>query len=186
MKSRMRSSVRAVLSVFTLLFFFSVVSAHNAYGGSISGKVTGPDGTTPLEGIQATAYLWNGDWWEWTESDDTDNNGSYTISGLSAGTYLVEFRDWDGNYVSEYYDNALDEDSATEITVTAEGTVKNINASLAQAGKISGKVTGPDGTTPLEGIQAAAYLWNGYWWDWIEASDFTDNNGNYMIGGLLP
>ena len=98
----------------------------------ISGTVTGPDGTTPLQGIQATAYRWSGSWWDWVSSDDTDASGSYSIGELPAGTYRVEFQDWqNGDYITEVYDDAADLDSGTDIVVPAETTVTGIDASLA-------------------------------------------------------
>ena len=118
----------------------------------ISGRVTGPDGIMPLQGIQATAYRWSDSGWDWIQAVDTDANGNYTIGGLPAGTYRVEFNDWqNGDYLSEVYDNVSDWDSGTDIVVAAETTVTDIDASLGIASKISGRVTGPDGTTPLQG-----------------------------------
>ena len=150
----------------------------------ISGTVTGPDGTTPLQGIQATAYRWSGSWWDQVSSDDTDASGSYSIGELPAGTYRVEFQDWqNGDYITEVYDDAADLDSGTDIVVPAETTVTGIDASLANASRISGTVTGPDGTTPLQGIQATAYRWSGSWWDQV-SSDDTDASGSYSIGEL--
>ncbi len=156
----------------------------NDVTSKISGTVTGPDGTTPLQGIEATAYQWTGSWWEWFNSGYTDANGEYTIGGLPAGTYRVQFEDWqNGDYLTEVYDNAPDLDSGTDIVVPAETTVTGIDASLANASKISGTVTGPDGTTPLQGIEATAYQWTGSWWEWFN-SGYTDANGEYTIGGL--
>ena len=59
----------------------------NDVTSKISGTVTGPDGITPLQGIQAAAYRWSGSWWDWVQSGDTDPSGNYTIGGLPAGTY---------------------------------------------------------------------------------------------------
>ena len=104
----------------------------NDVTSKISGTVTGPDGTTPLQGIEATAYQWTGSWWEWFNSGYTDANGEYTIGGLPAGTYRVQFEDWqNGDYLTEVYDNAPDLDSGTDIVVPAETTVTGIDASLA-------------------------------------------------------
>jgi hypothetical protein len=127
------------------------INALLANASKISGTVTGSDGTTLLQDIQATAYRWNDSvaYWEWMQLRSyTDDNGEYTIGSLPAGTYRVQFGDWNGDYLSEFYDNAPDLDSGTDIVVPAETTVTGIDASLANASKISGTVTGPDGTTP--------------------------------------
>ena len=163
------------------------INASLEQAGHISGTVTGPDGTTPLQNIEVSAYQWNAanSWWDQISGANTDAAGNYDISGLPSGTYRVEFRDWNGTYVTEWYDNQPDLDSATDITVNAPTTTSGINASLEQAGHISGTVTGPDGTTPLQNINVRAYQWNAAnsWWDEINDA-YTDAAGNYDIGGL--
>lgn len=160
----------------------SNVNASLEMAATISGTVTGPDGLTPLGGIKATAYPQNGSSWNYRESVsfDTDTNGNYIISGLAAGTYRVKFTS--DNYQTEFYDNAIDLDSAQDIIVAAGETAANINASLAIAAKISGNVTGPDGSTPLPGF-ATLLQWDGS--EWLEARfTFVDMDGHYSFGGL--
>jgi M6 family metalloprotease-like protein len=155
--------------------------------GSISGTVTGSDGTTPLENIQATAMTWNPseEFWEWAGSLNTDGDGNYNIGGLLSGAYRLEFRDWSGQYVTEYYNNQASLDAADDIVVVEGQTVTGINASLAVAGRIQGTVYGPDGLTPLENIQVCAYTWDaGGWWRGVGCL-YTNSAGNYNIGGLL-
>ena len=150
----------------------------------ISGTITGPDTITPLAGILAEAYWWNGSWWSWIASTNTDTHGKYAFANLVAGTYRVEFSDWEnGNHAPEAYNDAVDLDSATDIVVPGATTVTSIDASLAVASRISGTVTGPDTITPLVGIQASAYRWTGAWWNWIN-SGATDTNGTFTIGSL--
>ena len=89
-------------------FVFSALlvsfAAGQAQSGTISGRVTGPNGTTPLEEIEVTAYRWNDHFWdsvdyryragwEWVNSDGTDVNGNYSIPDLAAGRYRIEFAD---------------------------------------------------------------------------------------------
>ena len=161
----------------------SGIDASLAIASKISGKVTGPDGSTPLAGIHVEARQWDEDWWQGRGWGATDAEGNYTIGGLSSGIYRIAFFDWEGQYINEVYDDAADMESGTDIDVPLETTVTNINASLAVASRISGSVTGPDGTNPLADINAAAYRWSGSSWDWWE-SGVTDENGDYEIGGL--
>ena len=150
----------------------------------ISGTVTGPDGFTPLPDIRADAYVWTGSDWDRVGNDGvTDSAGAYLVSGLPAGTYRLQFYDLVGTYLDEYYNNAYTIDSAADIPVAADTTVTDIDISLALASSISGTVTGPDGSTPLEYVSATASRWDGT--NWIEvASANTDANGQYTIGWL--
>ncbi|MDR7112500.1 uncharacterized protein with LGFP repeats [Microbacterium trichothecenolyticum] len=88
--------------------------------------------------------------------------GEYTISGLLAGDYRVQFSAssyWDSeaqrsvpvNLISEYYDNASDF-AAAELVTTGPGTpATGIDALLEQGGSISGTLTDVDGA-PVEGV----------------------------------
>jgi len=154
---------------------------------NITGTVTGPGGVTPLEDIHVRAYHWNGtnSYWESVGSSDTDVDGSYDIGGLASGTYRVEFRDYNDNYLKEYYNNKSSLDSADDISVTVPQTVTGIDASLALGGHITGTVTGPDGVTPLEDVYVRFYHWNesNSNWEYVGYSD-TDVDGSYDVGGL--
>jgi hypothetical protein len=158
----------------------------------ISGTITGPNGTTPLPGLYALAHRQVGEgpfaYWEALAYATTGVDGTYTIRGLESDTYRVEFSDFDGgDYQTEYYDNALDVDSAADIMVASTTTVTAINTSLALASKITGTVTGPDGNIRLEGMLVSAYRLNqtvspSVW----ESVDFavTLADGTYEFGGL--
>jgi hypothetical protein len=161
----------------------SGINASLGVAAKITGRVTGPNGTTPVFDADVTAYRWNGNDWDWLDRDDTDTNGVYAILGLPAGTYRVEFEDYNGQYVGEYYNDAADLDSATDIAVAAGATVGNINASLARAASIAGRVTAPNGVTPLADVDVMAYTFDGSWWN-VEGWDSTDTNGEYRLTGL--
>ena len=161
------------------------IDASLTDGAEISGTVTGPDGMMALEGIYVGAYSWNSEdqCWDGIALANTAVDGQYEISGLAAGTYRVQFSG-NGDYLGEVYNDAADLDAGQDIPVPASATVENIDASLALASKISGMVTGPDGTTALEDIHVVAYSWNSEgWWDWIQSAN-TDAAGEYEIGGL--
>ncbi len=169
-----------------------VLNISNDVSSHLSGRVTASDGTTPLQGIIAQASFWNGNWWEQAGWDFTDATGDYTIRGLTGGTYRVGFMDWENRngtveYLSEYYDNSEDLFTATDITVPPNSTASNINASLTSAAKLSGTVTGPDGSTPLEDIMVTLFQWNlsASDWDWV-AEAATGSSGDYVVGGLHP
>ncbi|NCD23650.1 MAG: PEGA domain-containing protein, partial [Spartobacteria bacterium] len=160
------------------------IDAVLSEGAKITGTVTGPDGITPLENIQVVAYSWNSEYgyWEWITSANTGADGSYEIGGLAPETYRVEFQG-SGYYQGQYFDGATDVYEAQDILVIGSETVGDIDASLAAAGKIAGKVTQSDGTTGLADAYAESYLWNGSYWQDI-GRDWADADGFYEIGGL--
>lgn len=169
-----------------------VLNVTNDASASVSGTVTTADGVTPLPDILVQANRWDGSWGEKTAWAFTDAAGHYTLRGLSADTYHVVFYDWPHRnstieYLTEYYDNSLGEHSATDLVVTNGESIANINASLAEASKISGAVTGPDGVTPLPGIHVWIAIWDDDWQDWyIRDEADTDENGRYLGEGLYP
>ncbi len=162
------------------------IDASLAVGSSIAGKITGPDGVTPLAGIEVSASVWSGSEWYWMAWVDSDSSGNYVIAGLPVGNYMIGFYDSSGGYARETYDNVVSSWEGTEIVIASAGqTVSGIDASLSTASSISGKITGPDGTTPLENIEAEAWIWDGGDWSWL-AWGFSDSNGNYTLAGLPP
>ena len=156
-------------------------------GASIAGTVTGPGGNPLLQGIEAVAYRWSETWgyWEWMGAAQTDATGHYAIEGLPSGIYRVQFTDGSGDYLEEFYNNAVALETGADIIVSAKTMVAGIDVSLANASKIAGTVTGPGEIAPLKGIEAAAYRWNGSWeyWEWMGGVQ-TDVGGHYTIGGL--
>ena len=156
------------------------VDAVLAAYGHIAGQVTGPTGA-PLPDIYVTIYRFTSGAWSFWRSDSTDTTGRYDIGGLTTGTYRVQFQDYSQNYIEEYYDNAADVNSATDVAVTS-GETTTVNAALATYGHIAGQVTGPTGT-PLPDIYVTIYRFaSGAWSGW--RSDSTDTTGHYDIGGL--
>ena len=175
----------------TFIFLVGLMlSSTLSQAGSISGTVTGPDETTPLENIYVIAYqrIDDGDGGNWIFAQVTTTNleGSYSLGGLAGGIYQVHFYGT-SDYVGEYYDNATMLGAGTDIPVAAATTVSGINASLATASRITGTVTGPDDSTPLENINVMAYQWiddgAGGGWSPVDASS-TAADGSYVLGGL--
>ncbi|MGI6100397.1 MAG: MSCRAMM family protein, partial [Kiritimatiellia bacterium] len=171
---------RALLASFGLCALLAAPS----YAANITGRVTGSDGTTPLTNVWVA--VWRNNEWGWMPANSafTDANGEYDVGGLSAGTYRMSFRDFIFDHASEYYDKAYSLHEATDIPVAEGATVSGINTSLAAASHIKGRVTGPDGTTPLTNVCVTAYRYSeGDGWDWW-SSACTDANGDYDIGRL--
>ena len=84
----------------------------------------------------------------WSSCVPTAANGTYTVSGLAAGSYRLYFSSpYSENLVSEYYNNTLGWNTATLIVV-GSGALTGYDASLAAGGSMSGTlVRDADGTT---------------------------------------
>ncbi|MDQ0576292.1 FG-GAP-like repeat-containing protein [Agromyces albus] len=104
------------------------IDATLALGGTISGRISRPDG--PVEEWAANAVLWmlNDGTWEIVVpyAGRTDADGEYSFRGLHPGTYKVQFNERGG--VVEYYDNVQDLASARELVIVDHETIPDVDA----------------------------------------------------------
>ena len=105
----------------------SGIDFYLAKAGSISGHVYEEDGVTPIAGSSVYAFPITGD--RPGAGANTSPDGSYTIEGLPSGNYKVQVTV--SNHVAEYYNNAPDEASATEVTVNAPNNTPGIDFALS-------------------------------------------------------
>lgn len=156
----------------------------------ITGAVYSEAGA-PLSGIRAVAYVYeaNGDYYRETAGTfRSDATGHYTISGLLEGVYRVRFQDdLTRFYRTEFYDNAPDLDSGTDISVAASSLITGIDARLAATGGITGVVTDGNGF-PVELISVAVHRLvdaqnQPPYWAQIAGGE-SGANGMYAVYGL--
>ena len=149
------------------------VDAALVDGGSISGTVTGPEG--PVDGlfVQVTDGALS-----WSAASALD--GTYTVTGLPEGSYVVQFDAGDLGLVTEYYDDVLDADDATPVVVGVGEDRAGIDAVLARGATISGVVTGPDG--PVADVWVSAWGLDGIG----QGGASTAAAGTYTMTGLAP
>ncbi|MFZ4658711.1 MAG: carboxypeptidase regulatory-like domain-containing protein [Caldilineaceae bacterium] len=159
-------------------------------GGRITGKVLNRAGA-PLAGIEVTLYndfLQCGAGYavSYIQETPTDANGLYTISGLQAGLYRLQFDDPNKQYKTTYYPTANKLENATDLTVALEQTLTNLNVTLDErnGGTIAGKVTNAGGVG-LARIEVDAYQYNqaGDYWAYVDATA-TITDGAYLLAGL--
>ncbi len=112
--------------------------------GSITGTVTYAGGSGPPEGFNVTAYR-SDDWIQVAYDRSDPITGDYDLDGLPTGDYRVYFRDDLGDYVPEYYDDQLTFAAGLDVHVNAPDVTSGIDAELALAGRITGRVTDADG-----------------------------------------
>jgi len=168
------------LLIAVLLLILGVVplSAAAADGtGSISGTVRDPSGN-PIVGVSVTALLPD---LSVVQFRSTGADGTYLIDGLPAGdSWTVYFSDPSGGYTAEWYDDAEDQGSATAVSVIAGSSTSGIDAVLAAAGGITGRVTDGAGD-PIDGVSVSAWLPGSS----VSASQgTTEADGTYSVGGL--
>jgi uncharacterized repeat protein (TIGR01451 family) len=137
-------------------------------GASISGTLTDADGN----GIDRGWATAEGP--VWTEVR-TRSDGTYTLSGLTPGEYVVSFTG--RGSLPEYFDDVTDVEDATPVSVEADGSVTGIDASLSRGATISGTVTDEDGL-PVAGVRVDA---DGPTWSWTTSGP----DGRYTVSGLV-
>jgi hypothetical protein len=161
-----------------------------AGAGSVSGTVTDAAGTQ--HGLSSVGVMVTSRSTSAYQSAETAADGSYTVTGLAAGTdYEVCFyasgatggsSDAVG-YVNECYDNQPAAGTLTPVTVTAGATRTGINGSLGGAGAVSGTVTDAGGTHHglAEVLVRVTSVSAG-----TSGSARTKGDGSYAVTGLAP
>jgi len=155
------------------------INAVLADGGSINGRVTNSTGTIGIENVDIQIRDLNQNWFPGT---NTDSDGYYTINGLPAGDYKIEFRTYStpGNYVGEWYNDKNSFESADVVSVVVSQTTLGIDAQLADGGAVSGRVTDASGTVGIADVYVNICDLDQYWLHCVG----TDNDGYYTIYGV--
>lgn len=161
-------------------------------GGGISGKVTNPANQAVADVIVSAWQPQVNDAgdsvWEMVGTGGlTDATGRYTITRLKPGAYRLYFDDFNlRRYAAQYYNNAPTIETATDIQVQADQITPNINAQLAKAAGIQGRVTDPAGQAAPDVLIAAYQFFsqttNAGWQPILYTS--SDSSGAYLLGNL--
>ncbi|NEN04939.1 hypothetical protein G3T36_03550 [Diaminobutyricibacter tongyongensis] len=154
-----------------------VPSAAAAGTASISGTVqaAGAPGVG-VQGIAVLAILPSGGP---GGSAMTDANGKYTITGVAAGSYTLDFEAGSG-YAEQWWSGRNSQQTADFFSVAAGQTVTGKNATLVAPGSISGEVMGsgnPD--VPLSSERVYLYGSTG-----VVANIAMTSGGAYSFTGL--
>ncbi|MGO4119642.1 hypothetical protein [Arthrobacter sp. YAF16] len=111
---------------------------------AVSGKVTvpkGADATKVSVYMQSTASSNPSTYWATPLAD-----GSYTVSGVDPGSYLVGFSDSADHILFQYWGGSYSPDKARVVVVGPSQSVTGISPTLIKAGAIRGKITAAPGT----------------------------------------
>ena len=163
----------------------ATANATLAAARTLSGTVTGPTGS-PLADVDVTVerYTDFGDGefdWDYYTGATTTAAGAWTAY-VPPGTYRVEFQR--NGHLTEWWNDAATAGAAQTVVVSASD-VGSINAQLAAAAVLRGRVSGPDGPVsgqvrvyPASATDLATAP--------VLASDFTGSDGDYVIDTLPP
>ena len=116
-------------------------------------------------------------YWDQVAFATTGANGTYTLGCRPATTASSSTP----TYMTEYYNDALDEADADLVAVTAT-SVTGINAALVVGGKITGTVR-DTASAPLQFISVTAYRLIDGEWDFHDSVS-TNASGVYTLDGL--
>jgi Carboxypeptidase regulatory-like domain len=161
----------------------SEIDAALVEAPSISGTVTDATSHLPLTNVEVDAYDASG---ENVSSTGTFGSagGQYSISGLAAGSYTLQFTDessGSSDHAYQWYSAKSTQSSANPVTVGSSNVTAN--AALTAGGSITGAVSGiPTGGVPHETLydadgavvaSAYSYLANGaYQFDGLPAGTY--------------
>ena len=140
---------------------------------AISGQVN-LDGGGPAVFISVRAYDSDG---RRLGSDGTDANGQFTINGLAAGNYTLQFVG--PSIVSEWYQDKNSQAEADVFNVTL-GSTFNIVTTVTPAGGISGVLTNGVTSGPASGVDVFILDPAGN----VVDDTTTDGAGRYGVDGL--
>lgn len=140
----------------------------------LSGHVTDDDGVA-VSDVRVHAYGAG------SGTTTTDASGTWTIPGLPAGGYRVEFRPAGSTLVGEYWDDADSYLGATSVRLADGEVISGLDARLAEAAAVRGQVTDASGApVPLATVSLERV-------DVLGASDigtWTGADGTYEIRPL--
>jgi 5-hydroxyisourate hydrolase-like protein (transthyretin family) len=172
-----RSTLSTADAVTTTAGHATTSSAALVAGARIQGAITDATTHQPLSGVAVNVLDADGTQAGWGATDDT---GRYTVSGLPAGTYRVEFAPGDNRHAFSYYNGRQTLASADPVRVTAASTVTGIDAGLGLGGAISGTATDSALHAPAAGVQVYALGADQSIVGWAT----TGADGSYQLGGL--
>ncbi|MBL8774753.1 MAG: hypothetical protein JNK12_02425 [Acidimicrobiales bacterium] len=162
------------------------IDAALSVSSHLTGTVTAEVDGAPLEGICVEAT--HDRWVDWLGTATTDADGHYDIATLTAGDQTVAF--WDCtppiDHVGEFFDDQARLDDTNVVPVGVASTTSGIDATLAIAGHISGRLTDDATGGPVVGGRVTATRLSGPPGPDHPTYRFTDttSDGTYDVGGL--
>lgn len=167
------------------------IDAELEKGAVIEGRVTAAEGGAPIEEVLVCAFeeeTFEG------ACEFTDADGKYSIIGLYAGEYEVEFLPevTELDFVGQFYNGETTFGAADPVKVSAGGVASGIDADLETASEIRGTILSNATGLPLKEIVVCAartFVEEFEHSEPAEELEFvncaeTNGSGKYAIGGL--
>ncbi|MFE5835378.1 carboxypeptidase regulatory-like domain-containing protein, partial [Arthrobacter sp. NPDC056493] len=145
-------------------------------GATVSGRITVPAGID-VSYLYVSVQSTGDDWY--SASGSVNPDGSYSVRGLPAGTYKIQFVGGNTGAITQWHAAATSFDTATPVTLTAGQALTGINATLVRGASISGTITVPAGAD-ASGVQIEARDSNGN----TVGSSSASPEGTYSLRGL--
>jgi len=151
-------------------------------GGSVSGVVKGATssgGSAPLGPVSIEVMTADG---TWVDNGYSDDDGSYTLTGLPPGTYYLEFTPDNGDaHVPGYLGGGGY--PGQSVTITAGGAVTGKSVTLPLGATVTGTIRVGSAAAPANtevALQSTAYQCERDCWFYAE----TDSAGAYAVQGV--
>ncbi|WP_395398519.1 carboxypeptidase-like regulatory domain-containing protein [Arthrobacter sp. UC242_113] len=154
--------IAILLSVLSALIVTGLTPAAAVEVGgataSISGKITADfsGGSQGYTGVHVSNAATS----EYVTSSYADAEGNYTASNLPAGSYKLQFFDYGGLNLGQWYGGTADQEGATVVVVAAGQQLNGIDVTLAKGATISGHVKASAGVD-LSGIEVRVHAADG-------------------------
>lgn len=159
------------------------VQMHLGHGHRIEGHVSDAVSNNPLS-CSIAVYDEND---SFVASGASDSSGNYSVVvGESPGPHFVKNQGCSG-YQAEIYDNIpcigyyCSASIGTPVEIPIHSTATGIDFELEPFSFIQGTVTAAGSDTPIQSARVRIYSSTGVY---VE-DDYTDNFGNYEVGGLV-
>ncbi|WP_410810706.1 carboxypeptidase regulatory-like domain-containing protein [Micromonospora sp. 067-2] len=122
---------------------------------------------------EVLVQLYKSDSYDYAGSTSTDADGTYTVAGLAAGSYVVGYFPWDKP--EQYHHQQVAIWDADPVTVTAGGTTR-IDEQLFRTGTITGRLVTTTGAPVVDMAVTAREADTNAW-----AGGRTDDQGRFTI-----
>ncbi|MCU0643852.1 MAG: carboxypeptidase regulatory-like domain-containing protein, partial [bacterium] len=155
-------------------------------GACISGFVTHQATGLPIINMFMTLFdsSWNNIGENYPHRSMSAPDGTYYFGALPPGTYYVQAAGETSDqlsYIPEYYKESRDQAGATKLKLIC-GDTTNINFTIEDWGRISGKVTRQDNGAPIDSIHVLLFDVNWELAHWCQ----TGTEGQYLFNKAYP